>query len=37
VFTWNTSKLTKGTHTLRAWAYDAAGNVGSSALVSVKK
>ena len=37
VFTWNTSKLTKGTHTLRAWAYDAAGNVGASALISVRR
>jgi hypothetical protein len=37
VFTWNTSKLTKGTHILRAWAYDAAGNVGASAVVSVRR
>ena len=34
-FTWNTSLLTNGAYTLSAKAYDAAGNVGQSANVSV--
>lgn len=34
-FSLNTRKWSKGTHTLQAKAYDAAGNQGSSAVVSV--
>jgi thermitase len=34
---WITSKATKGPHTLQCKAYDAAGNVGQSPLVSVIK
>ena len=36
-FTWNTSKVAKGAHTLQAYAHDAAGNIGSSLLVTVYK
>lgn len=36
-FTWNTSKLSRGTHTLQAVAYDAAGNLTRSTVVSVTK
>jgi hypothetical protein len=32
---WNTRKVPKGTHTLRCKAYDAAGNVGYSQVVTV--
>jgi hypothetical protein len=32
---WNTASVANGDHTLQTRAYDAAGNVGSSALVSV--
>jgi hypothetical protein len=34
---WNTAKLSKGTHTVTALAYDAAGNVGTAPAVSVTK
>jgi hypothetical protein len=34
---WNTTKATKGPHTLVCKAYDGAGNVGTSQLVSVSK
>lgn len=34
---WNTTKATKGVHTLSCKAYDAAGNVGVSQVVSVTK
>jgi subtilisin family serine protease len=37
VFTWNTNKAARGSHTLQAVAYDAAGNVGASAMVTVLK
>jgi hypothetical protein len=37
VFTWNTFKISRGTHTLEAVAYDAAGNSGHSAVVTVYK
>ena len=37
VFSWNTVKVAKGSHTLGAYAFDAAGNVGASALVTVYK
>jgi len=36
-FTWNTTTLTAGSHTLQTYAYDAAGNVGESAVVTVTK
>lgn len=36
-FTWNTSKIAKGAHTLKSFAYDAAGNIGASAVVTVYK
>lgn len=34
-FTWNTTKVTTGAHTLQSYAYDAAGNVGKSAVSTV--
>jgi hypothetical protein len=34
-FAWDTTKVADGSHTLRALAYDAAGNVGTSADVTV--
>jgi chitinase len=34
-FTWDTSIVANGSHTLQARAYDAAGNVGASAILSV--
>ncbi|HEX6044700.1 MAG TPA: Ig-like domain-containing protein, partial [Pyrinomonadaceae bacterium] len=34
---WNTTKAAKGPHTLLCKAYDSAGNVGTSQLVSVVK
>jgi len=34
-FTWNTSRIAPGAHTLRSYAYDAAGNIGTSTLVTV--
>ncbi len=37
VFTWYTTGLSAGTHTLQTYAYDAAGNVGKSAVVTVTK
>lgn len=37
VFSWNTSKAAGGQHTLQAFAYDAAGNQGASAIVTVNK
>ena len=36
-FSWNTMKAAAGSHTLQAYAYDAAGNVGASTLVTVSK
>jgi hypothetical protein len=36
-FSWSTSKLPSGAHTLQSYAYDAAGNIGSSALITVYK
>jgi hypothetical protein len=35
VFNWNTRHAAKGAHKLQAYAYDAAGNVGPSSLVTV--
>lgn len=35
VFTWNTRKAAKGSHTLQAFAYDASGNVGASSVSTV--
>ena len=34
-FSWNTTTLANGNHTLQTQAYDAAGNVGLSAIVTV--
>ncbi len=36
-FSWSTTKVATGNHTLQAFAYDAAGNKGSSAIVTVSK
>jgi thermitase len=36
-FSWNTSKLAKGTYQLQSKAYDAAGNTASSAVVKVTR
>ena len=36
-YTWNTTYVSRGTHTLQAFAFDAVQNKGSSAIVSVKK
>lgn len=36
-FTWNTSSAARGAHILQAYAYDAAGNIGASAPVSVNR
>jgi len=36
-FNWNTSKISKGSHTLSADAYDSAGNMGISGFVTVYK
>ncbi|MHA3774633.1 S8 family serine peptidase [Verrucomicrobiota bacterium sgz303538] len=36
-FTWSTSGVALGWHTIQAYAYDAAGNVGSSAVIRVWK
>jgi thermitase len=35
VFNWSTSKLTAGSHSLQARAYDAAGNIGVSGTIGV--
>lgn len=37
VFSWNTRKVTKGAHSLHAKAHDAAGNIGTSASITVFK
>jgi len=37
VFSWNTMKAAKGAHQLQAYAYDAAGNVGGSSLITIYK
>jgi len=37
VFSWNVSKVAAGQHTLQSLAYDAAGNRGASAIVTVTK
>ena len=36
-FNWNIRNVTSGAHTLQAYAYDAAGNIGSLHLVTVYK
>jgi thermitase len=36
-FSWNTAKISAGSHTLQAFAYDAAGNKGTSTLVTVTR
>ena len=37
VFTWFTWGLSPGSHTLQTYAYDAAGNIGQSAVITVVK
>jgi thermitase len=37
IFTWNSTKATKGKHTLQAVATDASGNAAASAIVTVTK
>lgn len=37
VFSWNTFKISRGSHTLEAVAYDAAGNSSRSTVVTVYK
>ena len=37
VFTWNTSRLSRGDHTLQTYAYDAAGRIGHSTIVTLVK
>lgn len=37
VFNWNTRPAAKGAHKLQAYAYDAAGNIGASSVVTVYK
>ena len=37
VFGWNTRRAVRGAHTLQAYGYDGAGNVGASAVVTVYK
>ncbi len=37
VFSWSVNKLSSGSHTLQAVAYDAAGNSARSAVVTVTK
>lgn len=36
-FTWNTRKVAPGLHQIQAYAYDAAGNAGASAITTVRK
>lgn len=36
-FTWNTMRVAKGSHSLQAYAFDAAGNIGVSPAVTVQK
>lgn len=36
-FTWNTRKIASGLHQIQAYAYDAAGNVGASAVTTVTR
>lgn len=36
-FSWSTRKVTRGAHTLQAFAYDAAANIGASSTVTVWK
>ena len=36
-FSWNTKKVSRGTHTLQSYAYDAAGNKGVSPIITVNK
>ena len=37
IFGWNTFKISRGAHTLKAVAYDAAGNSTGSTVVTVYK
>lgn len=34
-YSWNTRKVTRGAHKIQAYGYDAAGNLGTSAIVTV--
>lgn len=36
-FVWNTGRIPNGTYTLQSFAYDAAGNIGASSVISVRK
>jgi thermitase len=36
-FVWNIGRIPNGTYTLQSFAYDAAGNIGASSLISVRK
>lgn len=36
-FTWKIGSIPSGTYTLQSFAYDAAGNIGKSSLISVRK
>jgi subtilisin family serine protease len=36
-FSWSTSRLPQGSYTLQSFSYDAASNVGRSAIITVKK
>lgn len=36
-FTWSTSKISTGSHQLQAYGYDAAGNIGASAVITVRR
>jgi hypothetical protein len=36
-FVWNTGSIPNGTYTLQSFAYDAAGNIGASSVISVRK
>lgn len=36
-FNWNTKKVASGAHSLQGYAYDAAGNVGASPIITVYK
>jgi hypothetical protein len=36
-FTWNIGSLPNGSYTLQSFAYDAAGNIGQSSIITVRK
>jgi hypothetical protein len=37
IYTWNTKRVSRGTHVITAKAWDAAGNVGTAAPISVTR